>query len=65
MGVWGAISGDLEPFSPSLSKIGVFLGKTEKSIFSCFWFGNWFNDLAWEKYSYSARFGPIQSNVYY
>ena len=41
MGVWGAISGDLEPYWPSLSKIGVFLRKNEKSIFFIIWVWKW------------------------
>ena len=49
MGVWGAISGDLEPFLPSLSKIGVFLRTTEKSNFAKLGFGNGLNGLAWGK----------------
>ena len=33
--------GDLEPFSPSLSKIGVFLRKNEKSISFIIWVWKW------------------------
>ena len=64
-GDFGGHFGDLWHFSSSLSRNGLFKGKTENSKISLFCFGDGFNDLPWYKYSYVEDFGPINLYVFY